>query len=253
MSQAAPASRSTQPSTNPPSPTNGRKGKRSGRRLRAIIISLAAISLLGIVVLIIAIQGSVEGEEFAPSHFQAREFSFYEIPGLQLQVTPIKRKTTMIDLATFLRSRGWVRTPAGAPAEGDWHLTRIQRGFTDYKGDAEILLHAFSDDAMGNGNVWKDWSKNHPKAAQWMWPRIQTLAERELYVVIPHLLELAQRVSDPTELAKQGDALILEHYVDLIRDTREANNDVLADAFLEEAEQDFPNDPGLAKLQASSK
>lgn len=245
MSQATPAS------TVPARVATGNRGRRSrvkraSRRLRIGVITLASLALLVVILIIVGVQGAVNGTEFSPTHFQARSFSFYEIPGLQLQITPIRRKVVLIDMARFLRTKGWVTAPPGAAKT--WHLMGLKRGLATSEGDASLLTSAFKLTTRGS-SYWKEWSKKNTASAQWLWPRVQTLAERELYVFIPPLLELAQRTPKPAELSVQGDALILQQYLDLIRDTREAKQDDLAEAFLLEAEQDFPQEPRLKTLR----
>ena len=40
------------------------------------------------------LQGNISGTEFSPTHFQQRDFGFYEIPLIHLQISPIKRSAS---------------------------------------------------------------------------------------------------------------------------------------------------------------
>jgi len=197
--------------------------------------------------LVVFTQGHVVGQEFSPTHFRQRHFDFYEIPLLHWQITPIRRRTTTPETARFVRQRAFVRTAPGTPTT--WHLVSISRGVTgSTPGDAELLTTQLGMIAEGGQPYWKRWSQDHPGRAKVLWPVIQRLAIRELYVLMPPLLELAQFDRTPAELAATVDASLRREYGELVRDMQAANRDALAQELLREALQDYPDDPQLNRL-----
>lgn len=233
-------------STSVSRPRSKRKGS---RRTVTVICSVMTILLVGGVILI---QGSVSGTEFAPSHFQTRTFSFHEIPFLHLQITPVKRKIVANPAARQVRTAGYITTPRGTPPN-TWHLVSISRGPSTTPALASLLTDALE---LGVGQqFWQSWTTKHPKSAAVLWPRVQQLAQRELYVLIPELLQLArtQTADDGIKLKSQIDQWLVVQYADLVLDMRAADRIALADGLLEEALGDFPNDAALqALVQAGS-
>lgn len=218
-----------------------------------MIVTILACTLL--VLGIVATQGHVSGEEFAPSHFQSRHFSFYEIPVLHLQVSPISRSGTTGGTATTIRQTSLIRTPKGTPKI--WHLVSISRGVTgNTPADAKLLVDQLAMQQDGS-DFWSVWNKKYLSHAKVLWPVVQRLAERELYVLIPELLVLARSSGDeisPQSLNEKIDAYLIEEYTSLIQDMRLANRADLADAFLSELKLDFPDRefPKLFKMQIKS-
>jgi hypothetical protein len=184
--------------------------------------------------LVIAIQGSVSGREFAPSHFQSREFSFYEIPVVHWQITPIQRKVANDEVLDFVRLKNWVTTAKGQPTT--WHLVSlggVRAGSPP--NDPALLFDAVKKNSWTNKNPWYQWSSDHPKNAAILWPQIQTLAKRELYFLIPGLLRIARPITDPAELkAKMNEYLRVEYRL-LVSDLAQAGQDTLADELKTEA------------------
>ncbi len=217
-----------------------------------IVVGFLLAALLAF--LIIRTQGHVRGQEFAPSHFHTREFEFYEIPGLQIQLTPIQRSGSIPPLTTFLRTNGYLPRPKAPPDDDGWHLVNINRGASgNTPGDAQFLTKHL---ALSNirGIYWQTWSENNPQQATVLWPIIQRLANRELYVLIPSLLEQATLATagDSTVQAKKFnteiDDWLQNEYIQLIRDMQDAKRETLANALLQEAIIDFPNNTELKKM-----
>lgn len=177
-------------------------------------------------------QGKVSGTEFSPTHFQARQFEFYELPGLQLQLTPIQRKSIVLDTAIYLTQKSLVNVPPGTP--GRWDLVELTRGFDRLPDDASLLTEIL---AIGGGQTprWQQWSQDHPAHASVLWPIVQTLARRELYVLIPDVFQIAishtNDASSPS--AKQLRDQLADHlgrqYESLIQDLRQAGMTTAAD------------------------
>ena len=91
-----------------------------GPRLRKWVIIIGAILSSLLLFVVVRLQGHVTGREFSPTHFRLREFSFYEIPLLHLQITPIKRSDVTPRSATYLRQKSLIRTPKGFQRPGIW-------------------------------------------------------------------------------------------------------------------------------------
>lgn len=226
-------------------PAKKRKWKRSRRMLLVgVIASIILVVFIGGAILM---QGAVRGTEFSPTHFQTRSFSFQEIPLLHLQLTPIRRSATTATASSYLRANNLIQVPPGSPAQ--WHLVRISRGVSpSVSADAEILVQ-YLELSVSNSTYWKQWSVDHPKLAPVLWPRIQRLAQRELYVLMPDLFELAKRTPSSADVfSEQLDRLIRESTLQLAADMKEAGRIELARDLLREGLADFPDD---SKLQAA--
>jgi hypothetical protein len=187
------------PITTPPSKTPGsgrsrvsRSGSSRSGRFWLVTVSggLIVLFLAGIVYFL----GRVQGREFAPSHFEIRRFSFTEIPLLRLQITPINRVSETSGLQSYLSTSSLISRPAGQPT--DWHIVELNRlGGGSTPADAKLLTD-FLDTATGHypkhsQRHWHQWSLQNPKHAAVLWPVIQKLAQRELYVLIPGVFQIA--------------------------------------------------------------
>ncbi|QDT08070.1 hypothetical protein K227x_65000 [Rubripirellula lacrimiformis] len=245
VSHDPPASDSVAGGTGPPD----RRSKLSrGARGARIAIAIGAALLFSIVgFLVIWTQGHVSGSEFSPTHFQQRDFSFYEIPLLQMQITPIRRTGTTPATATYLRQNGLITTANGAPTT--WHLVSISRGLTGEKPDDAELLTAPLGMLDGSNEYWRQWSIDHPENAKILWPVIQRLANRELYILVPALLELAQPDAEPKQLQASIDRYLKSQYAQLIREFADAGRRDVAIELLDEAQTDFPDDPAITQMK----
>jgi hypothetical protein len=198
-----------------------------------VISSIVIILLLWAV---IVTMGHVEGEEFSPTHFRSRTFSFYEIPIIHWQITPISRSTTTPSTAILLTQKKWITPPATPPSI--WHISSLRHGVGESKDDdAALLLRQLRNGAGGSGS-WSQWSQDHPELANVLWPTIAKLAERELYVLMPRLLEIVRPITSVEPLRVTIAGYLRQEYRSLIRDMRAAGRDDLADALLAEAAED---------------
>lgn len=199
--------------------------------------------------LVVRTQGYVSGTEFAPSHFQMRDFSFYEIPILHWQITPIRRSSATPKTATFIRQNTLIQTTTGVP--DTWHLVAIARGLTgSTPADAALLVDQMTLES-GSSDYWRTWSLDYPGHAQVLWPRVQRLAIAELYILMPRLFELAQEDQTPSELDQAIDDYLRSELRRLIVDLDAAGRARLASELLDEARAEFPNDPEFSQLRLS--
>ncbi|WP_345684392.1 hypothetical protein [Novipirellula caenicola] len=198
------------------------------------------------VLLFVRTQGYVSGREISPDTFVMRDFQFYEIPMVHLQITPIRRTASTPKTAIYLRQKKLIVDPS--TSSGRWDLVRITRGFTGATPmDGQLLVDQLSLEHQGN-EYWRQWSIDHPAHAKVFWPVIQRLADRELYLLMPPLFELAQRKQTAAELTTQINQLLVLQYRDLILDMRSADRSELAAGLLKEALMDFPESNELKAL-----
>jgi len=215
-------------------------------RSRYLVLILFAVGMTIVGGLGIRLQGAVSGVELAPSHFQQRNFSFYEIPVLQWQITPIRRRSPASPLVTHLMANNLISVPATAPQV--WHPASISRGLAGIEiADAMLLLDQLNL-RRGDDWFWKRWTEANPQRAKVLWPVVQDLAERELYILIPALFERALDELPPTEFRDAIDQLLSRQYRELIVDMRAAERNDLANALWREATADFPDDEPLRVL-----
>lgn len=236
-------------STDSPRIANPRGKRAAGNRMPIWQIVLIGLVISAIAFLIVSTQGHVRGQEFSPTLFQAREFHFYEIPLLHVQMTPIRRSSATPRAATYVRQNSLIK-PATSGSESPWHLVHLSRGVGAEKpADAELLMNQLNLTKAGKP-YWRIWSVDNPEHAKKFWPIIQRLATRELYVLMPRLFELAQQAHTPDELKAKIDQQLQSDYVRLIQDLRDADRNDLAEQLRNEATADYPDDNELRSLPA---
>lgn len=280
------------PITTPEAKPQGRRsrtGRAGSGRFWVVTItgSLIVLFLAGIVLFF----GRVQGREFAPSHFEIRRFSFTEIPLLRLQITPIRRVSESSVLQSYLKTSSLITRPVGQPS--DWHIIELSRfGVSTEPADAKLLTDFLSIPDNGyrmrrgiaaqSDLYWHQWSIRHPKHAAVLWPQIQKLAERELYLLIPDVFQIAAAAvpeesavqpasataaaiaaaagnqqtanspvvdADPQATAQSVAELriglrefLVASYASLIDDMRAAGMDELAESLRQEAAADYPDE-----------
>jgi hypothetical protein len=227
-----------------------RKAQRSKKRRLIIVAVLSVICLVIFIALATLLGGNVRGLEFSPTHFTLRKFQLYEIPVVHLQVTPIDRSGESLPAVNLIRSQNYIQVPQGD--SDSWHLVEISRGLTSkVPGDAELLVSRLQLAADKGGTpVWEDWTRDHPAAAAVLWPIVQKLAKRELYLLVPDLMEIAERETDPQRLSSAIDLHLRDEYFRLARDLAAADEPILAEAVLRDGLSDYPDDQPMLDLQA---
>ena len=227
------------------------KKKTSRFTQRVVVISATVITVLFLGFLILVF-GQVRGLEFSPTHFETRAFSVYEIPILKIQISPIHRQSaTQSSTVTYLFAQSYLQKPKGAPF--DWHLAELSRsGLGAFEADAHLLteqldLHTWQNSSQSSH--WVEWSTKSPALAKVLWPTIQRLAKRELYILMPQIFEYALSATSDVELQKQIDDYLRTNYAELVSEMRNAKREQIADELLKEALYDYPTDPALLKLK----
>ena len=225
----------------------GTSHAKKNRVIKNWVTICAALIICVVLGLVIRIQGYVSGNEFAPSHFVQRSFSFYEIPLFHWQITPIRRQDNTPSGVTFVKTKILNTSPKGPPTS--WHLVSLTRGLSqETKADANFLLAQLELD-NGQQLYWRNWSQQNPKHAAILWPIIHRLAKRELYILMPMVFATADsEIQNPAEFQKLIDQQLSQEYAGLITDMREAGKPNIAAKLLNEAVTDYPNHPGLQRL-----
>jgi tetratricopeptide (TPR) repeat protein len=212
--------------------------------------SVAALGLLGAVLLSTLMFGAVSGEEFCPDTFCRRSFLYYELPLVGVQITPIRRQDQTGDLEKHLTKNNFVPSGKATP---QWHLVNCMRaGASRVRGDAAILCEYLDASADKNDLYWKAWTEKHPELAKILWPAVAQTASRHLYVFIPDLFELARGVSDATALQRDVNTTLARRYRQLAEFQQQLGEHDTAVELLDRALIYAPNDAALRQRRAES-
>ncbi len=224
-------------------------GNQSARRHAYFVSGLVCLGVAGMIGLLIWLFGGVSGTEFSPTHFQVRRFTVQEIPWLKMQISPIRRTSSQLSAAQYLGAQKLIQQPQGQPNQ--WHLVELSRGgMQPSPADAKLLIDQLELIAVpnqGNNAYWHDWSIKDPAKAQVLWPIVQKLAIRELYILLPKIFAHALAAKDDAALHQWIDDYLRTSYGELVTEMRNTGRAEMADELLSEAILDFPDD---AKLQA---
>lgn len=224
---------------------SAKPSKNRRKTILAIVVTVILCAFIGLITLMF---GRVTGTEFSPTHFTSRSFVLYEIPILHLQVTPITRTSEVVPITNLLVSQNYIQVPKG---ESDtWHLVEISRGLsTTTPGDSEILFSHMKLAEGSSSPIWETWTRDNPAAAAVLWPKIKTLAERELYILVPELFTIASKETDPQLLSDKIDAYLRNEYHRLAEDLLAAKQPELAASVVADGLKDYPKDQPLLELQ----
>jgi len=174
------------------------KNRFSGLKLILIIVLAFGVSVVGI-----GLFGRVSGEEFSPNRFARRRFSYYQLPFVAKQLTPVSFSKGVggpPPLATYLRANGFLKSVRTKTAR--WDIVTINEpGRVNNKGDAEILTKYLDQPGAFGGESWLDWTKSseHAEIAATFWPFVADLAYEELYILLPDIFDMARRSSSIKE------------------------------------------------------
>ncbi len=211
-----------------------------GRRGKAKKSSwmLGATTLLGVFVLVsVATRffGHLQGEEFSPTTFERRTFTYHQIPLLRVQASPVVRVATTNELESFIR-REILESPDSA-REPRWDLVRALRsGRRFFGGDAEILCAYLDANSSSERLIWQQWSEENEELARILWTEVQRLADYGLYLLVPDLFELAERPWDTQGFQQAVDQQLARRYEQLAAIEDELGNASRAELLRERAE-----------------
>jgi len=190
--------------------------------------------------------GRHQGVEFSPYTFERRTYSYIEVPLIHWQCTANRRTTLTNKLETKLRSDSLVR-PLAKDESRRWDLLASNR-FKLRPGDTDAsILCAYLDLVDERGLIWLRWTKEHPKLAAELWPRVQLLAKDQLYIYTPALFTAARLESDPDKLSARLNAALAESYLSVATSQQEQGRHASALEFSTKALEHDPNN--LAALE----
>ena len=163
---------------------------------RCITALLVVLAGLGTVAFVIAIFGRCSGEEFSPHDFTRRTFTYFRIPLVKLQVTPVYRSKRSNALVGHLQSKKFV-----AATSQNWQLVSLYTGVADpYEADPMILCRYLDQRNAKHDLTWLKWSSDHADLARVFWPVIARVARAGHYITVPGLFETAREATQPKDL-----------------------------------------------------
>jgi hypothetical protein len=177
--------------------------------------------------------GYVHGQEFAADNFNRREFSFYQIPVVGWQITPIDRRDITNDLENYLANQKIISPLSTPAAKKRWDLILAQHGYMSNsrivsQGEARILCEYLDAKDSKGDQIWLDWTKNNLSIAKVVWPAVAQVARQELYLFAPELLIRARNAKEPGEFQQQIDQLLAEKYLTFGMIQQQLNNHAAA-------------------------
>lgn len=201
----------------------------SRRSSGSIVLRILAPILVGGVLLAMAwlwvvTFGGVAGEEFSPERFQRRQFTYYQIPGLGIQIRPVVRKAYRSNLEQFLVNKKYVQVTA-TEKKARWdllHDTYHQPHGPDC--DAGILSQYLDMTLESGGSFWEKWTSDHPRQAKVFWPAVAELARREMYIFLPELIEVARKHADSARFNRLVGGSLADSYAVLARAEQQSEN-----------------------------
>ena len=203
----------------------------------ALLISVATVMF-----------GAVHGTEFCPQTFERRSYSYYELPLVRIQITGERHEDVTGDTEKSITTNNWI-TP-DATAKKDWHVLVGSRGTRLRRpGDAGILMQYLDAAQDGNDRRWLRWSDDNKQLAAALWPAVQRLALRDMYLFVPDLFDLAKQIDDPSQLQRELDLLVAQKLAHLAQRLTALGKKAEADQVLEDAKSLDPTtaapDPAL--------
>jgi hypothetical protein len=215
------------------------------------VVGWSLLGILGATLLVFIATvtfGAVHGTEFCPQTFERRSYSYYEVPLIRLQVTGERHEDLTGDTAKSLLADKHITPVTGG--EVDWHVLAGSRGTSGRRpGDAGILMLYLDATEDGSNFRWKHWSEQHKEAAAVLWPAVQQLAMRNLYVFVPDLFDLAKRIDDAATLKEQVDRALAQKLLYLARKQLSRGNRDEARRTLDEAAALDPLNPELEQFR----
>lgn len=167
-----------------------------GKSKRTTRITGVLIGLFGFVALVcwVLVFGSVSGTEIAPGTLEMRSFWYYQIPGIQTQITKTRHRNVQLpprEIAAFLLPNPLPST--GAVSRDTWDLATGRVGFNLSEERAFVIpAFVYPDVNFWRSRDWVEWSKEHNAHATIVWPLVQRLAIADAYWAIPELMRNAE-------------------------------------------------------------
>lgn len=232
---------------------NDRSATKAGSPIQARISKLVIglLSVLGVVCLLCLLTyayGNVRGEEFCPITMQRRTFSYYEIPLIHVQISPIRRQPHSNPMRGFLRRSGYAAPSAGPR----WDLVWFRSSSGSKTGDATILCRYLDVKDPQGKPYWEQWSTQHPEQADLLWTYVVELAHRRMYLLIPDLFEAAQSSEDAATFQETVNQKMAQRFLELALAQQELGDHELAIQLFGESLKYVPARPEVLRGRASS-
>lgn len=207
--------------------------------VRVLVVLVVLACGFGILLIGTLFFGHVSGEEFAPDTFERRFYSYFELPVVRIQVTPVQRIVDRPRIAKTLADNNYIAN-TGPPKRWDFVISR-RVGETWREGDALILTRYLDTWGDRSETYWLQWTQDHPATAKILWPTIAKLALQELYLFTPDVFSLAAEQTDPQAFESDLKRVLARKYEELAQVEVELANFPAALRFFTEALGYEPN------------
>jgi len=165
-------------------------------RVAAFVVALLVVVLS--MIAIIFLYGRVGETHFSPDRFRFRGQTYYEIPILEIRVTPRSSVEYSKPGIEYLETHGFIPR-AGYPGNRWEFVHGHKTGYRGWIGLAKPAKNVLTHDYLF------EWSVENPELAKNFWPRIVENLRRERYEVVHHLHHWA--------LAYEGDPARFDEYM----------------------------------------
>lgn len=159
----------------------------------------------------------MNGREFSPDNFSIRYFKYNKVPYLNWVISPKETSDQSGDIQQDLFDLGLL--PGNAPAK-TWHLVSELNptdSFQPPECDARFLVYYLELTNLDGSSVLVGWNEKHPNLALLFWPHVIEMAQQELYLKIPEIMEFAltDHPRSPIEFSNKLKTLVAQAYLDL--------------------------------------
>ena len=205
-------------------------GKRPRNILGTIVGYLLVIFLLFFLMLVF---GRVSGTEVSADSLARRNYTFFQIPLVRIQCTPVWRSSGNDRVANTILQEGYLLPNVSTDR---WDVIEVHVGGRMMRGKAEILDRYLSlSEESGQAEDWESWTLANPQHAKVLWPAVHRAVVLEAYEVLPELFQAAESTADPDELKEQIEALASRQLADVAADYAEVGETVRAAKLYEAA------------------
>ena len=174
---------------------------------------------------------------------------FFQIPWVQLQISPVFRDDVTNELEAHLRRQ---RLIAARAVSGRWDVITLRAGVTPTNGQALILCRYLDQRDEQRQLRWLDWTRQHPDVAKSFWAAVQQAAILEAYYLVPELFERAAAAGDPGSFAVELDRWLSASYAALGDDYLDSDRPAAAARYYAAALEREPDSSQLRQKQAEA-
>ena len=207
------------------------------RIARILLISILICVGAGVIV---GLFGRVEGEEFCPQKFTVQQFSYYQIPLVKIQITPVTFSPSSRGNAALSRHLRTQRLLGAVSSQLRWDIVYMgDISSESSRGDADILVKYLEQPGAIGSENWLDWTqdKSNEDIAQRFWPLIAKLAQEQLYILMPDVFDWARSAQSAEQFSIQVQTTIPERVRRLAKAERSRENTSRADQLEQVADQ----------------